>query len=82
MILVKVNNVDITDNIIWDSINVVQNLTSQVDTCAFKYRKYGGRTLTVTYSDIVEVWDGTTQIFGGIVQRVTQLVYQQELKRE
>lgn len=71
-ILVKINNVDITDKIIWDSLNVVQNLTSQVDTCSFKYRKYGNRTLTINFSDIVEVWDGADQIFGGIVMNITQ----------
>jgi len=71
-ILVKINNVDITGNLIWDSLNVVQNLTSQVDTCSFKYRKYGGRTLSVNFSDVVEVWDGADQIFGGVVQNVVQ----------
>ncbi len=71
-ILLKINTVDKSNNIVWESLSITQNLTSQVDTATFKYRKYGSRTLSINYSDVVEIWDGATQIFGGNVQRITQ----------
>ena len=67
MIQIKINTIDRSDHIIWNSVNVKQNLTSQVDTARFKYRKYGSRTYVPDSGDEVEIYDGTTKIFGGVI---------------
>ena len=52
---------------IWESLNVEQNLTSQVDSASFKYRKFGSRAWSPSVSDEIEIWDDETKIFGGTI---------------
>jgi hypothetical protein len=72
MIQIKINTVDVTDQIEQGSLEVVQRITNQVDTANFSVRKAGSKTLTPSYGDEVEVYDGATKIFGGTVLSVQQ----------
>jgi len=69
-VIVKINTVDQSDLIEWETLSVVQNLTNLADTASFAIRKYGARTLVPAYDDDVEVWDGSVQIFGGKILKV------------
>jgi len=64
-IQVKLNTVDITGSVLFPTLNITQMLTSQVDTASFQVR-----TVAVAFDDDVEVYDGTTKIFGG---KITQI---------
>lgn len=66
-ITVKINTVDKTSLIADGSVNVVQRLTSEVDTASFQIRKTANRTLAPAYGDAVEIYDGATKIFGGTI---------------
>jgi hypothetical protein len=72
MIQVLINSVDLTSYIQRDSLQVQQNLTNQVDTASFVVKKYGSRSFTLDYNDDVKIFDGATQIFGGIIQTITE----------
>jgi len=69
-ITVKINTVDRTSNIKYESLSVVQRLTSQVDTAKFKIIKAGDKTFVPSYDDDVEIKDGSTIIFTG---KITQI---------
>ena len=73
-VIVKINTVDQSDLIEWETLSVTQNLTNLVDTASFAIRKYGSRTLVPAYDDDVEVWDGSVQIFGGKILKVQGVV--------
>jgi len=74
-ITVTVNSIDRTNLIIQTSLSVTQNLTSQVDTASFMYRKYGSRTFVPAINDTVEITDdaGST-IFSGKIQTIDESV--------
>ncbi|MFA5128579.1 MAG: hypothetical protein WC445_01280 [Patescibacteria group bacterium] len=66
-ILVRVNNIDKTDQIDWSSFSKTEVLTNQVDTLEFKIKNYGTKIYKPELLDTIEVWDGSTKIFGGSV---------------
>jgi hypothetical protein len=70
MIQTKINSTDRTSLIYTDSLTVEQQLTNLVDTCSFKLRK--NTTFNPSYGDDIEVYDGTTQIFGGTILKVDE----------
>jgi hypothetical protein len=70
MIQIKINSTDRTSLIYTDSLTVEQQLTNLVDTCFFKLRK--NTTFNPSYGDDIEVYDGTTQIFGGTILKVDE----------
>ncbi len=72
MIQVKVNNIDITNQITFKSLVVVQNITNAVDTASFNVQKAGTKTFIPEYGQEVEIYDGATKIFGGTVSIVKQ----------
>lgn len=74
MIQVLINNIDRTSDIIASSLSVSQNLTNEVDTAQFSIRKYGSRTYTPTINEEVKIFDGTTQIFGGLIRRFNESI--------
>lgn len=65
MITIKINSVDVSDEIDQGSVQVVQRLTNRVDTASFTSKKIGSKTLTPAYDDDVEIYDGVDKIFGG-----------------
>ncbi|KKT72756.1 MAG: hypothetical protein UW68_C0026G0005 [Candidatus Collierbacteria bacterium GW2011_GWB1_44_6] len=72
MITVKINSVDCSSSIIWPSLSVEQNLTSQVDNASFQVRKYGTRLLTPEVSDLIEIYDGADLVFSGQIINITE----------
>lgn len=72
MITIEINGVDVTSQIAQTSLRVVQQITNLVDTASFNVRKAGGKTLTPAYGDEVEIYDGSTKIFGGTVLSVNE----------
>lgn len=68
---VTVAGTDRTSAIDWRSFRVEQVLTSQSDTCEFTVMKYGGTGFIPAVNDTVLVDDGGTDIFGGLIVRVT-----------
>lgn len=75
---VKVNGTDRTSLIDWRSFSVEQIISSQSDSCKFRYKKYGSRTFEPAINDTIEVIDGSTTIFGGIVIKIEE--HQPEVK--
>lgn len=74
MITVTIAGVDKSTSIIWDSLEVEQQLTSQVDTCRFRIRKHAGKTYAPSIGDTVVVTDDSTDIFGGTIDKITDMV--------
>ena len=69
-ILVTLNSVDISSQVIFDSLVAIQNLTNEVDTAQFSIRKYGARTIDPTFNDDIVIQDGSEKIFAGKVVEV------------
>jgi hypothetical protein len=68
-IVVKVEGVDKT-NLIEPSLTVDNQANSERDVCRFRYKKYGSRTFEPAGGDEIGIWDGATQIFGGVITRI------------
>lgn len=74
MVQVLIDNIDRSSLIESDSLVVNQNITDSVDTAKFIIRKYGSRTYSPVYGEEVKIYDGATQIFGGIIRKVKEAV--------
>jgi len=61
-----------TNQIDQESLVVEKNITNQVHTASFRYTKFGTRTYSPEISDVVEVYDGATKIFKGLVVKVKE----------
>ena len=68
--IVEINSVDQTSEIEYGSIQVVQRITSLVDTASFSIKKVANRTLSPAYDDDVAIYDGATKIFSGKIMSV------------
>jgi hypothetical protein len=69
---VKVNTVDITNQIAYPSLSVTQQLSNTVDKANFSVKKYGSKTFTPAIGDNIEIFDGITKIFGGKIIEITE----------
>lgn len=67
-IIVKVNNVDRTSLVY--PLSIDNNIYSERDVCSFQYKKYGARSFEPQGGDEIGVWDGATQIFGGVITKI------------
>lgn len=70
MITIELNSVDISSQVIFDSLSVVQNLTNEVDTAQFSVRKYGARTIDPSFNDNIVIQDGSDKIFAGKIVEI------------
>lgn len=66
-IVLKVNNVDKSNQVIWDSVQKVEVLTKEPDSLIFSLRNYGSKTFRPALGDDITLFNGATKIFGGIV---------------
>lgn len=68
-ILLKINTVDKTSLIDWESVRKEQVSTKEPDTLTFNIRNYPAKTYRPALGDTVQMYDtdGTTLIFGGTV---------------
>jgi hypothetical protein len=69
---IKINGVDRTSLIEWDSFELVQVLTKEVDTLSFRLKKHSRQTYSPNLTDEVEVYDGDTKIYGGIIIEISE----------
>jgi len=69
-IVFKIDNVDKSSLINFDSLEVQNNLYSKADACYFTYEKFGSRTYVPVGGEEIGVWDGATKIFGGKITNV------------
>ncbi|MDF1498514.1 MAG: hypothetical protein P1P85_04150 [Patescibacteria group bacterium] len=61
---------DITQLIEKGSFLKEENLTSQVDVLKFKLKKFGTRSYRPQVTEEIEVYDGATKIFGGVISKI------------
>jgi len=73
-IKVEINSSDLSDNIVWNTLKVQQNMTSKVDVATFTIRKYGDRTYTPQGGDEIEIFEGSNKIFGGEITKFNERV--------
>ena len=64
-IKVELNNVDITDKVLFPYLSIYQVLTSEVDTASFQIRE-----LVPEFDDNIVIYDGEEKIFAGKVSIV------------
>ena len=77
---INANATDITKAVEWESLQIENNLTSQVDTCSLKYRKYGTRAYTPVLGHVLQILDdGGTELFEGKITRITKIVEGREI---
>jgi len=74
MVQVLIEGTDRSSLIEFESLVVNQNITDSVDTAKFIIRKYGSRTYTPVYGEEVKIYDGASQIFGGIIRKINEKV--------
>ena len=72
MIQVKINTIDRSSLINWASLSLDQAITNEVDVLTFEYKKYSTRTYIPAISDVVELYEGTTKIFGGYISNISE----------
>lgn len=74
-IIVKINGDDKSNFVSLNSLSVKQNLTSQVDTASFKVQStLLGDFYVPNFGDHVEVFDGSSKIFGGYIIKLGEEV--------
>jgi hypothetical protein len=71
MIQITINAVDLTDDIVPASLQVVSVLTNEPDSAQFQLKIIGSRAAPVFDDDIV-IYDGSEKIFAGKVVEVSQ----------
>lgn len=71
---VLINGVDKTSGIDWQSFQVEQQLTNQIDTVSFKILKHANKTYTPTLGDSVLISDSAVEIFGGSIVTIQNSV--------
>ena len=65
-------DLDITKLVEKGSFLKEENLTSQVDTCKFRIKKYGTRSYMPAVGEEIEILDGASKIFGGNIVKVSK----------
>lgn len=66
-VILKVNAIDKTADIDWQSLEKVEVLTREPDTLRFLLRNYGTKTFRPALGDEVTLFEDATKIFGGVV---------------
>lgn len=70
----KVNTVDKTNQIRWDTLKKRSVLTKQPDILTFSLRNYDSKTWKPSIGDDVQLLDGSTKIFGGVVVETNDIL--------
>lgn len=63
----KINGIDRTSNVVWDSLEKSDVLNEKVDTLRFSVRKYGSSTFGPAANDEVEMLDGSDVVYKGLI---------------
>lgn len=79
-IQININAVDRTSLIAWNSIELQENLTDQVDTLRFSYNKYGASSFVPSVLDEVELYQDAVKVFGGNIIDVQETALVDEIR--
>lgn len=79
-LVVTIDSTDRTNYIDWQSFVKEDILNNQVDTCSFETKKYGSKTWKPAVGDEIEITDGGTKIFAGVIVRVVEVIEGKLLK--
>jgi len=72
MIVVKINSIDISNKIDWESFIIKSVINNHVDTCNFNIINPLTKSVTIGFDDDIEVYEGTDKIFAGKVLKTTE----------
>ena len=74
MIELKVNGVDKTSMVEWESLTKTEVLTKEPDTLKFRIKNYGAKTYRPILGDEITLFYNSVKIFGGVVVDTTEAV--------
>lgn len=66
-ITLKINSIDRTNKVDWQSISLRQVLTKQPDELTFLIKFFGAKNYRPNLGEEVELYDGATKLFGGVL---------------
>ena len=69
-IVIRINNIDRTNLIDWESFAIEDNINEQPNLCNFTVKVYEGQNYKPEISDMIEAFDGAIKIFAGKIIRV------------
>lgn len=72
--VITIGGVDKTSAVSFKSVRKTDNLNQEVDSFAFRVRKYGSLTYVPELGDEVVATDDGVRIFGGVIVRITESV--------
>jgi hypothetical protein len=78
-VVIKINDVDKTEFVSWESLKINSILTNQVDSCNFTIQSYEGKSLSPEVEDDVKIYSDDTLIFGGNIKRIVEKIRTDEL---
>lgn len=67
---IRINSVDRTNEIRWESFKITDNINEKVNECFFETKKYGAKVWKPVVGNEIEVLDGIVRIFAGTVLEV------------
>lgn len=68
-----VNGVEKTSIIQWDSLQLTENLTDEIDTLSFQCSKFGSRTFSPVILDEVTLYQDSVKVFGGNIVDINEV---------
>ena len=74
MIIVKIDTVDKSSIVEFGSINKIDKINQKADSLSFRIFYHTGQTFRPEVGSEVEVLDGATTVFAGIINNVTKKI--------
>lgn len=71
-ILIKINDVEIQDQVLLNSLSVENNLYNNADFARFEFIKSSVKSYTPTAGDEIAIYDSEQKIFGGILINISR----------
>ncbi|MDD4609454.1 MAG: hypothetical protein PHY71_04790 [Bacteroidaceae bacterium] len=71
-LIIKINEVDITNLVNWETIEITDNINEKVNLCNFQIVKKGSQTYVPTIGQEVEIKDGSTFFFAGTIVKISR----------
>jgi hypothetical protein len=68
----EINGINRTTSVVMGTLDKTDILNNQVDVCRFAVRKYGSFTYAPAVNDTVELLDGATTVFKGVIIAITK----------
>lgn len=74
MIILKVNSIDKSDKVDWQSVQKEEVLTREPDSLRFRLRNYPTQTYRPAIGDDITLFEDAIKIFGGVVIDTTEII--------